>query len=215
MSSSQQESARKRTPNPDASDPGLARTLANPWRARILGELYLRPMSPSQFVAQVGGEISTISRHFRALAKWGYLEVIDEKSGGKRRGGVEHIYRTTQRDHLDSEAWASLPRSAREERTRGTVAFLFRRISEAVESGTFDAEVDRHLSWDALNFDRRAWKELSVRLDEVLDWLPELAAESAQRIRESGEEPIPATVGLAAFRSPTESQLEDLRSSTS
>jgi hypothetical protein len=168
-------------------------------------------MSPSRFVEEFGGEISTISRHFRALAKWGYLEVADEKSGGRRRGGVEHIYRTTQRDHLGAEDWATLPLAVREERTRGTVAFYFRRISEAVDAGTFDAEVTRHLSWDVLNLDRQAWDKLAVRLDEILDWLPDLASESAERMKDSGEEPIPATVGLAAFRSPSPSTLRILR----
>jgi DNA-binding transcriptional ArsR family regulator len=202
--SSQREVARGASKGSETGDPGLARTLANPWRARILGELYLQPMSPSRFVEQIGGEISTISRHFRALANWGYIEVIDEKSGGRRRGGVEHIYRTTQRDHLDTETWATLPLAAREVRTRGTVAFLFRRISEAVDGGTFDAEIDRHLSWDAINLDRRAWEELGARLDQILAWLPVLEAQSAQRIAKSGEPAIPATVGLAAFRSPGE-----------
>jgi DNA-binding transcriptional ArsR family regulator len=209
--SKRRDSSPKKSKASAATDPGLVRTLANPWRARILGELYLQPMSPSQFVEQIGGEISTISRHFRALADWGYIEVIDEKSGGKRRGGVEHIYRTTQRDLLDTEAWSTLSLAARETRTRGTVAFLFRRISEAVDAGTFDAEIDRHLSWDAVNLDRQAWEELGVRLDELLAWLPELAAESAQRMAESGEEPIPSTVGLTAFRSPTKSDRDGLR----
>jgi DNA-binding transcriptional ArsR family regulator len=189
----------------------LARTLANPWRAQILGELYLRPMSPSQFVEEVGGEISTISRHFRQLADWGYVEVVEEKRGGGRRGGVERVYRTTQRDHLGSEAWATLTPAARAVRSHNAIAFYFRRVTEAVDAGTFDAELDRHFSWDAVSLDRKAWKEVTDRLDDFLSWLPELEAESARRMTESGEEPIPTTVGLSAFRSPTESDLKVLR----
>lgn len=91
----------------------------------------------------------------------------------------------------------------REECTRGTVAFLLRRITQAVDAGTFDADVDRHLSWDAVNLDRQAWKEVTERLDEVLSWLPELEAEAALRMQEMGEDSVPVTVGLTAFRSPT------------
>lgn len=196
----------------DLAGSELAKILANPWRGKILGELYLRPMSPSQFVEEVGGEISTISRHFRQLADWNYIEVVDERSGGRRRGGVEHIYRTTQRDLLDTPTWATLPLSAREEWSRNAIAFYFRRITEAVEAGTFDAEVDRHFAWDALSLDRQAWKEVTDKLDEILAWLPELEAEAALRMKDSGEDPITATVGLAAFRSPTESDLKALKS---
>jgi DNA-binding transcriptional ArsR family regulator len=194
-------------------DPGLAKTLANPWRGRILGELCLRPMSPSQFVEEVGGEISTISRHFRQLADWNYIEVVEEKKGGRRRGGVEHIYRATSRDYLDTATWSTWPLAAREQWSRNAVAFYLRRMTEAIETGTFDAEVDRHFSWDAVALDRRAWKQIGDRLDEVLDSLPELETEAARRMKKSGEASIPATVGLAMFRSPTESTLKYLRSS--
>lgn len=188
----------------------LARTLGNPWRARILGELTLRPMSLSQFIEEVGGEKSTISRHFRQLAEWGYIEVAEERSGG-RRGGVERIYRSIQRDHLDAETWPMLSLREREERSGNMIAFYLRRITEAVEAGTFDAEVDRHFSWDALTLDRAAWELLGERLDEVLTSLPEVQAEAAQRMKESGEKPIPATIGLAAFRSPTSGERRALR----
>jgi DNA-binding transcriptional ArsR family regulator len=196
---------------PGSAGSKLIRTLANPWRARILGELYARPMSPSQFVNEMGGEISTISRHFRQLADWGYLEVVDEKSGGRRRGGVEHVYRAMQRNQLDSEAEAQLPRDVREERSRYAITSLFRRFTEAVDAGTFDSLPERHLSWDAVSLDRQAWKEVTDRLDALLASLPQLETEAAQRMKESGEDSIYATIGLAAFPSPTGSKLRALR----
>jgi DNA-binding transcriptional ArsR family regulator len=189
----------------------LVKTLANPWRARILDEVYLRPMSPSQFVEEVGGEISTISRHFRWLADAGYIEVADEKSGGRRRGGVEHIFRTIRRNRFDTSEWADLPPATREMLSQNALGAFFRRVVEALDAGTFDAEVDRHISWDALSLDRQGWTEISDRLDEVLDWFSVVEAQAAQRMSESGEEAIPATVGLAAFRSPTKSGKTVLR----
>jgi DNA-binding transcriptional ArsR family regulator len=162
-------------------------------------------------VAEVGGEISTISRHFRQLAEWGYLEVVEEKRGGRRRGGVERIYRATQRNHLDSEAEAQLPLDVREERSRYAITSLFRRMTEAVDAETFDSRPDRHISGDAVGLDPQAWQEVTDRLDELLVWLPQLEAESAERMKDSGEESIYATVGLTAFPSPTTSMLQALR----
>jgi DNA-binding transcriptional ArsR family regulator len=207
----QRGAADKKSEATDSSSSSLVKTLANPWRARILGELYVQPMSPSQFVNEVGGEISTISRHFRQLSAWGYLEVVEEKKGGRRRGGVERIYRAIQRSHLDSEAEAMLPLEVREERSRQAIASYLSRVAEAMDAGTFDSESDRHFSWDALSLDRRAWKAITDRLDELLASLPQLQAEAAQRMKESGEESIYATVGLAAFPSPTGSALRALR----
>lgn len=199
----------EQTEKQESAGAKLARALSNPWRARIIGEVYRRPMSPSQFVEEIGGEISTISRHFRWLAEMGYIEVLDEKSGGRRRGGVEHIYQGTQRSRLLDPEWETLPLEVRELWSRNAVAVYYRRIIEAMDARTFDAEEDRHFSWDAVALDRQAWKELVERLLQVLDWLPELENESAHRLKASGEEPIPATVGLAAFRSPIESDPTD------
>ena len=180
----------------------MAKALADEWRSRILMELSVRPMSPSQFVKEVGGELWDISRCFTQLAQWGHIELIEVKRGEGRRGGEEHIYRRVQRHHFDTATWEGLPRSLREEVTGSTVGSYIARISEAVEAGTFDAEVDRHLSWDGVSLDRVAWRQLGARLNEVLDWLPELGAQAAGRMSDSREEPILTTVGLTAFRSP-------------
>jgi len=163
-------------------------------------------MSAKQFTEEIGGSTSTISRHFRQLAEWGYIEVVEEREGGSLRGGVERIYAATQRDDLRLEDWAALSQAEREEKSENSIAFYFRRVSEAVEAATFDAEASRHWSWDAVTLDKVAWEQVSRHLDEILDWLPELEAESAQRLKEDGGEAIPATVGLALFRSPTPDQ---------
>lgn len=189
----------------------LAKALANPMRARIMTELSVRPLSPSQFQAISGGNLGNIARYFRQLEEWDYAEVIETRRGGRRRGGVEHIYRRTQANLIETEEWELLPSFLREDISANMLASYFARVNEAVEAGTFDAETDRHLSWDKPTLDRQAWEELSARLDEVLDSLPDLARESAQRMKESGEEPIPTTVGLAAFRSPTGSELRKAR----
>jgi DNA-binding transcriptional ArsR family regulator len=186
----------------------MAKALANPWRSRILMELATGPMSPSQFVDEVGGELTSISRCFRQLAEWGFIEITEERKGGRRRGGVEHVYRSIQRAHLDTPAWEKLSPFLRKDFSGNVVASYFKRVSEAIGAGTFDAEVDRHLSWDSPSLDRQAWTELTTGLDRFLDWIPQLEAEAAARMAESGEDPIPTTVGLAAFRSPKSSEVK-------
>src|SRR4051794_12045230 len=183
----------------------MAKAVSDRWRSRIMMELSVRPLSPSQFVELVGGELTHIARCFRQLAEWGFIELVETKRGGHRRGGVEHVYRSIHRAHFDTSVWERLPRAYRDECSGSTLQSYIARITEAIEAGTLDDEHDRHLSWDQLSLDRFAWRQLVTRLDETLYWLPELAGEAARRMRKTGEEPIPTTVGLAAFPAARES----------
>lgn len=184
----------------------MAKAVANKWRSRILMELRVRPLSPTQFVKEVGGGKTHISRCFRQLADWGYIEVVEMRRGGRRRGGVEKIYRGKQRAHFDARTWEELPRFLRDEFSTSILQSYFARVTEAIEAGTFDAEIDRHLSWDGVALDRIAWTQLLTHMNRVFDWLPDLEAEAATRMRKTGREPILTTVGLAVFRSPKVSE---------
>lgn len=180
----------------------MARALSDSWRVRILSELSVRPMSPSQFVEEVGGELTQIARCFRQLAEWDFVEVIEQRPGRRRGAAIEHVYRCIQRSHFDTATWKTVSRSERDTWSRAAVSAYFARIAEAVEGGTFDAEIDRHVSWDGVALDRPAWQELGRRLDGVLEWLPELAVEADRRLQGPDGERIPTVAGLSAFRSP-------------
>jgi DNA-binding transcriptional ArsR family regulator len=190
------------------SEVDMATAIGNPWRSRILGAAAQKDLSPSAFIREYGGEISNISRHFRQLAKWGYLEEVERKSGGTRRGGVEHVYRTARRSHLDTPSSEGLSGLLRESISETILTDYLKQVREAIEAGTFDADVERHLSWMALDLDDQAFTELAQRLDEVLEWLPELQAQAAERLTASGGKPIRTTAGLASFRSPDETKFE-------
>ncbi|HEX3042508.1 MAG TPA: winged helix-turn-helix domain-containing protein [Solirubrobacterales bacterium] len=159
-------------------------------------------MSPSRFAEEAGGELTHIARCFRQLADWGYIEVVEKRPGRRQGAAIEHVYRGIQRAHFDTASWNAVPHQGRNAVSYAAVSSYFARVSEAVDAGTFDAEVDRHLSWDSLALDKEAWGRLGRRLDDVLEWLPELAVEASRRLDASGEEPIPTVVGLSAFRSP-------------
>jgi hypothetical protein len=56
--------AHNREPTAFGISSKMARALADPWRIRILAELSLRPLSPSKFVKEFGGELTDIARYF-------------------------------------------------------------------------------------------------------------------------------------------------------
>jgi predicted transcriptional regulator len=188
-----------------AFGPRMAKALSNKWRCRILMELTIRPLSASQFVEEIGGSMTHISRCFRELAEWGLVEVLEERRGGRRGGGVERVYRSVRRPYFDTPTWETLPRIVREEMSQSFLNSYVERVSEAIDADTFDAEPDRHFSWKFLVVDRPAWDGIRDCLDEVLESLPELEAHSLERT-ERTDHLIPTIVGLACFRSPSRNQ---------
>jgi hypothetical protein len=195
-------STQTREPNPFGISAKMARALADTWRFRILVETTVRPLSPSEFVDRFGGDLGHISRCFRQLEDWGYLQRVEERPGRKRATALEHVYRAARQARFDTSIWEQIPQPARNAVSYSVLSSYFQRARTALEAGTFDAEVDRHLSWDIVALDRIAWKQASDRLDEVLDSGEQLELHSSERLEASGGEAIPTILGLASFRSP-------------
>ena len=77
------------------------------------------------------------------------------------------------------------------------------RSKEALKAGTMSTRREQHLTCTPLELDEQGWDEMISRVDSVFNWLLEEFDAAKQRIAESGEEPIPVTVGLLAFQSPS------------
>lgn len=195
-------SVQGKEPSAFGISPKMARAVADPWRLRVLAEVGIRPLSPSQFVERFGGDLNHVSRCFRQLAKWGYIEVVEKRPGSRRGASVEHMYKAIRRAHFDVSAWNTVPRGERETATAAIISSYQDRVREAFEAGTFDQEIDRHVSWDVAALDQVAWQALGGRLDAILSSLADHELASAKRLAKSDGEPIPTTVSLAAFRSP-------------
>lgn len=181
----------------------LAKALSHPARTEIMTALSLRVMSAIQFQRKFPAyTYNQISHHFRALEKYGCIERVGEKSGGRRRGGKEVFFRATTAVLFDQTNWAEVPESLRTTISGATAVILIRRISEALQEGTMDIRPDRHLTWTAARYDEQAWNESIEEVEAVFAKLPQRQAEAAVRLAESGEEPIHATVTLGCFPSP-------------
>lgn len=181
----------------------LAVVFAEPLRLKIVIELYMREMSPTQFFeAFGGGSVARVDRHFRKLAEHGWLRLVRRESGGRRRGGTEHFYRATELAVFDLDAWSQLPYALRVAFSWTTFEQLADRVREALEAGTFDARSDRHLSWTPVLLDQLGWERVIAAVDALFESLSEEQADAKLRMVRSGEKPILATVALGAFESP-------------
>ncbi len=110
-------------------------------------------------------DVSHVAYHFRELAQYGCLTVVEEN---KRRGSIEHVYRGIARAYFSDADWASLEPEERIKISKAIIQGLIARADEAIMAKTFEAREDRHLSWIAMNLDEQGWKEMVDRPDRRL-----------------------------------------------
>jgi DNA-binding transcriptional ArsR family regulator len=192
------------SPNPLPFTVRVAKVFADPLNLKIVTELNLREMSPTQFVDEFGGApLAGIDRRFKLLAEIGWLMKVGEKTGGKRRGATENFYRATGPAIFDSRSWSEVPDAIRVTFSWRIFEQLAEQVREAMDAGTFDSRPDRHHSWTPLVLDQLGWEQVVAAVDALFHYLLEEQKAAKIRIAESGENPLIATVYLAAFESPT------------
>jgi DNA-binding transcriptional ArsR family regulator len=178
------------------SDQTLIKALSHPVRANALTILNQRVASPKEIAGELNEEIGKVSYHVKELRNLGCVELVDT---AQRRGATEHYYRGVAQAYLSDSFWATLSTAVRNGISVTGLRVLIEAARTAVEAGTFDARVDRHLSCVTLSLDGQGWTEANGLLDETLTRLAEIERESEAR---EGGERIPATFGLLGFESP-------------
>lgn len=181
----------------------LARIFRNDVNLKIITELSLREMSPSQFAEEFGAEdLPEISRRFRTLMKQGWLVKVGSKTGGKRRGATETFYRATGPAIFDTRNWAKVPSSIRRMYSWRIFEQLAEQVREAMDAGTFDARADRHHTWTPVVVDELGWDQIIAAVDKTFMKVMQEQERAKRRLVQTGEEPVISTVYLAAFQSP-------------
>jgi hypothetical protein len=181
-----------------------ASVLAHPVRVRVLEILNERDMSPIEFCregfAPEKMDVSHVAYHFRELAEYGCLKVIEEN---KRRGSIEHVYRGIGRAYFSDVEWSALTLEERERISKTVVQGLLARIEGAVMTGTFDERDSRHLSWIAMKLDEQGWSEMATTLAAAFGEVEQIRSDAEKRLAESGEAAIPSTCAILGFESPS------------
>ena len=190
--------------------PVVSAPLRHPLRVRILEVANEREISPIQFVSgrmwpdgvrfkSAQHALSHVSYHFRALEKAGCISVVGTC---QRRGATEHLFRGAENVFYDDEDSARMPKAERRELSRSGLQSLIARADSAILADAFDSRFNRHLTVMPMALDERGWEELVALLAGCLEQAMQVRREAGERLARSGEEPIPATVGILGFESP-------------
>jgi DNA-binding transcriptional ArsR family regulator len=180
----------------------LLRAASHPLRIKAFSVMAERPASPKEIAAELGEDVSNVNYHVGELKTLNLIEVVEEETGGKRRGATEHFYRAIERPMINTEDWSQLPLRERVAFSTWIVQLAMLDISRAMEEGTFDGRVDRHLSRAPLLVDEQGWQELSDLEDEALDRRLEIQAKSAERMNRGGGSGISVFAFSTMFEGP-------------
>ena len=168
-------------------------------RVRILAACVQRETTIKEIADREGLRISTVRHHFEALEKEGYLRVSRKEPA---RGSRRHYYVAVRSKVITDLEFAEMKKDEKRAASEAVLRDLLASCGQALKAGTLDARADSHLSWRPLALDKQGWEEIQVNLDWLLDRSVEIQAEARDRLRKSGEDPIPTTLALAGFEAP-------------
>jgi len=183
--------------SPREKTPGerVLTAISHPLRLEIQRILFYRTASPKEVARELKVDVTVLSHHFKLLEAESCIVLVDKKA---RRGATEHFYRAVFPTKHDDESWAALPKPAREDITRLTLMGLFGEAVRALNEGTFDERIERHLSWVPMNLDEQGFLRLIERQARWLEEIEEIQAEAADRLGddEKGQRIIGAILGF-------------------
>jgi hypothetical protein len=115
----------------------LARMLAHPLRQRLLFEYQCEPTTPARIAQRLDRPVNLISYHTRVLAAHGCLTPVRTE---RRRGALEHFYRSTVGHIVEDDHWEESPTAMRRALVLGTLRALEEEARDAALVGGFDAQ---------------------------------------------------------------------------
>jgi DNA-binding transcriptional ArsR family regulator len=180
-------------------DERLIKSLTHGLRVEILTILNERIASPNEISKELGEGLSQVSYHVKVLKDYGCIELVKTEP---RRGAVEHYYRATARAWLTDRDWDWIPASVRPGMSADLLELILGEAVSALEEGTLDSRVDRHMSRTPLILDEEGWREVTETLSEALGEIAEIQTRSSRRLVDSQEKGFSASVSLLGFEVP-------------
>lgn len=190
--------AKTKTKNKSSSgvDQRLVKALAHPLRVEILTILNERMASPNELSKELEEGLSQVSYHVKVLKDFECIEMVKTEP---RRGAVEHYYRATERSFIPDSEWQSLPDSIKPGVSWSAFKMIIDDVVMAIKGGSFNARDDVHMSCTPGVVDEQGWTESVELVNQTLERIMGIHAESAKRLAKSGEEGIPATAVFMNF----------------
>jgi DNA-binding transcriptional ArsR family regulator len=185
--------------NPKRLTTALAAACAHPIRTRALAILGERVASPAEVARELNLDVSNVGYHFNALSD---AELIEEVRQRQVRGAVEHFYRARELPFLSDEQETHLSDADKRTFAETVLSLYVGNAASAIDAGTLIARSEHHLTRLAADMDETGWADASAAYWQLFERIDEITKESAERLGESGEDPIRTVSYLSLFEAP-------------
>lgn len=180
----------------------LLRAGWHPIQIQALTILTEREASPKDIAIELGltkAKAGYVSHHVKELAKRGLVTMTRTEP---RRGASEHYYRATVPLIVSDEDAKRMSVEERLSFTCWVVSCISHDFVRAIEAGTIDERIDRHLTRLPMNLDEQGYRELFEVHEESFERIQRIKAEAERRLEESGQEGMPVSAVTASFPMP-------------
>ncbi|HEX3243694.1 MAG TPA: TetR/AcrR family transcriptional regulator [Solirubrobacterales bacterium] len=164
-------------------------------KADIMIRLAKRVLTAAELASELHTPESEVEAELDELERIEMVEVAEKSASGDR-------YRSQFRK-MESE-WDAMGRPERERISARIGHLISWEVREAVQAGTFDRRVDRHLSNLAAPIDEQGWQELLKIHYAALAASEEVVGRSRERLKQSDETPIQARSVQTLFEMPSD-----------
>jgi AcrR family transcriptional regulator len=157
-----------------------ARSLDLPRRVLLLevfAQLALHEWSLDDLAAELGRSRAEVDAAAENLHRAGLIVASDE--------GEEIIYRAFPRT-VEDEEWAQMSAGERQNMSRSIIHVITAELDLSLESGTFDARLDRFLTRVPLLLDKEGWAALMDVHQTAFDETLRIQKEATGRLRDAG-----------------------------
>jgi DNA-binding transcriptional ArsR family regulator len=175
------------------------KAMSHPLRASILRLLTERTASPAEMARELDEELSNVSYHTKQLVEFECAELVSTRPV---RGALEHFYRATERHLIDTEEWEELDPLVAEDLVCEFMQKILDDFVASARAGIIGSDELFHLTRTLLVLDEEGMKEALEAHERARLEIIEIAARSADRMIESGEEGINVSTGQALFKMP-------------
>jgi DNA-binding transcriptional ArsR family regulator len=175
------------------------KAMSHPVRAAALRILTERTASPAEMARELDEELSNVSYHTKQLVEFECAELVSTRPV---RGALEHFYRATERHLIDTDDWEELDPVVAEDLV---CEFMQRILDDFVASARaklIGADKDFHLTRTLMQLDAEGLQEALEAHERARLEVVEIAARSAERMVESGEQGVNISTSQGCFKLP-------------
>jgi len=175
------------------------KAMNHPLRATLLRILVERTSSPAEMARELDEDLSNVSYHTKQLVE---LECAELVSTRPVRGALEHFYRATERHQLYIDEWDELDPMMAENIVSEIMQKILDDFVSSARAGIVGSDAEFHLGRTPLTLDHEGLKEALEAHEKARLELMDIAARSAERMVDTGEEGINVSSSQLCFKMP-------------